>query len=170
MDERWTNPRKRAARDNYVKARLPGRLRYAAHIGDLQWNQCRLVVVLYVDPETRRMYAQPHPNVSSKLIASWRKAGVKSWPYEQARDFARWLELHAAYVNPKTPRAKLVPRLPAFWTDYVSGGRDDKPPKPLALPRNPEMYYARKGWSDWGTWSWARSNPKESEQVPMNLG
>jgi hypothetical protein len=142
---------------------------YAAHIADIEWNRQRLVVVLYVDPETRRMYAQPHPDVDARLATSWQNAKVKPWPYEQARDFVRWLELHAMYINSKMPRAKLVPRLQLFWRDYAAGERNDKSPEPLALPRNPEMHFARKGWTDWEAWFWEPPKPKQAEQVPMTL-
>jgi hypothetical protein len=144
---------------------------YAAHVGTVEWKRSRLMVVLYVDPLTRNVFGQPHPDGDAKQIAPWWKEKVAEWSHAKARRVVHWLELHASYVNKKTSRKRLVPRLPSLWAEYVDGSREDRAPKPLALAADPETRFAGKGWTSWESWFWPsrRDSAATGEQVAMAL-
>lgn len=56
-------------------------------------------------------------------------------PFEEARDFARSLNLYS----------------PAEWRDYIEGFLD-LPPLPNNIPKNPREVYKNNGW--WGLYDW----------------
>jgi hypothetical protein len=140
--------------------------RYAGHVGVVPTSQGPLSVVLYVDTETRDVYAQPHPENEPVRVARWREDAISEWSHETSRRFAHWLELHATYVDKSTPRKKLIPRLPSLWSEYVAGRRTDKPPKPLAFPVDPERRFAGNGWIDWEDWFWP---PRRASTAAFDL-
>ena len=137
-----------------VPAAIAKGCRYAAHIAGVEWGGSQLMLTLYVDSGTHRMYAQPHHGTDAMRIELWRHSVVEQWSYQKARAFVHWLELHATYVNDKTPRKTLVPRLPGFWDEYVKGARHDKGPMPLSFSIHPERDFADKGWIGWESWFW----------------
>lgn len=58
------------------------------------------------------------------------------WPFEQARKFARSLNVSSQ----------------AEWRDYAAGRMSDKPPKPFEVPASPEHTYQGQGWAGYGDW------------------
>ena len=68
---------------------------------------------------------------------SWHRLAKLSWmPFEEARKFARSLEL-------KNQRE---------WHLYSKGELPNKKSKPSDVPSNPNRKYASSGWQSWGDW------------------
>jgi hypothetical protein len=57
-------------------------------------------------------------------------------PYTEARAWVRGLGLRSG----------------SEWLEYSRGRMDEKPPKPLDIPTNPNSVYREKGWTSWGEW------------------
>jgi hypothetical protein len=118
------------------------------------WRGHELYLASFVDPETAIVFALPDADESSARRKAWETQSAEEWTFSDARAMARWLQLYAKYVDEKTPRSKLGPRLPDIWREYLDGRRDDVAPTALGLPRNPDEAFAGAGWADWENWHW----------------
>jgi hypothetical protein len=145
---------------------------YAGHQGVRSWKGSDLYLDFFVDPTTKLMFAQPHNEEARERKREWFAREGEVWTFDDARNLSHWLRLYAGYVNDKTPRKKLVPRLPEFWTEYLEGRRPDCAPLALGLPREPHQAFAEAGWVSWEDWSWepprlawkARGTPPGSDK------
>ncbi len=61
---------------------------------------------------------------------------MKDRPFEEAREFARSLELGSV----------------SDWKKYCKGEHLEKSPKPDDLPESPNSAYKDKGWIGWNDW------------------
>jgi hypothetical protein len=137
-----------------VTSDVAARSWYAARIGMAHWEAGALSLVYFVDPESKYVFAQPHPDESKTVRQNWFDQAVSALSFAEARDLSWWLELHKPYINENTPRKKLVPRLPELWREYIAGQRADCAPIPLAMPRDPDQVFASSGWTTWEDWFW----------------
>lgn len=126
------------------------------------WRGRDLYMISFVDSQSKIVFDQPDQSHDEEGRAAWFAQDSDAWSFEDARDLARWLQLYAKYVDDKTPRSKLGPRLPAMWREYVEGHRADVAPLALGLPLHPDQAYASAGWAGWEDWHW---KPREDSTV-----
>jgi hypothetical protein len=127
-----------------VPTMAPKRARWAARIGNVRAEDQDITVLYFVDPEDRRLFAQPHPDTAASTKRDWGlTAPHAQWPFELARETARWI----FKVSRKTTN-----RHEAWWRRYVAGSIRGAPPVPFALPVNPAQAYRGQGWSDFKDW------------------
>jgi hypothetical protein len=127
-----------------VPAAAVPRARWAARTGLLRVEGRDLMVHYFVDPETQRLFAQPHPDF---LAASQRDWGVADphaqFPFELARDTARWIYRMARGTTKRHEQ---------WWRDYTTGRKGEGPPIPFGLPVDPSDAYQNQGWISFKDW------------------
>lgn len=116
---------------------------WAARTGLIANAGREIVAQHYVDPDTRYMYAQPHPDDPAARTRDWDVVlPVKPLPFEPARELARWVFRRA---NTGTHDHE------AWWRQYFDS-TGSVPPRPLALPADPQVVYRDMGWLDFKDW------------------
>lgn len=126
------------------------------------WRGGDLYMVSFVDPNAKIIFAQPDREESVSRRNAWLAQDSEEWTFSDARGLARWLQLYAMYVNDKTPRSKLGPRLPGIWREYIDGQRADAAPTALGLPAHPDEAFAASGWLGWEDWHWEPRSPEST--------
>jgi hypothetical protein len=139
---------------------------YAAAIGTMVAERHELIVLYFVDPETRYLYAQPHPDTAAASERDWGIAEPHAQlPFEPARDTARWIyklsrvnafakgqgeaEAQGDADGEAQPQAKTHEQ---WWRSYVAAQEPNAPPFPLGLPVDPEAAYRDQGWINLKDW------------------
>lgn len=135
-----------------MAAEVSGRAWYAAHIGLLRAPTSEITVVYYVDPETKHLYAQPHPNTAAADMLDWGIAEPRAMlPFDVARDTARWIfKVSNKRLDAKSRRAH--DDYAAWWRGYMASPKPFEPPIPLGIPENPSHVYRDQGWVDAKDW------------------
>jgi hypothetical protein len=139
------------------------RARWRASRSVWAWRGENLYMVSFVDPDTKIVFAQPDREESAARRTAWFAQDSEEWTFSDARSLARWLQLYAKYVDEKTPRSKLRPRLPKIWREYLDGQRAEVAPTALGLPRDPDEAFESGGWLGWEDWFW---EPRSAEAKP----
>jgi hypothetical protein len=127
-----------------VAAGVAERAWYGARIGNLSAEGREITVLYFVDPETRRIYAQPHPDTGAATQREW---GVSDpyagLPFELARETARWIF--------KVSKGRTKDH-EAWWLRYMAGSEPGGPPIPFGLAANPDHVYRDQGWIGFTDW------------------
>jgi hypothetical protein len=138
----------------HVASGVVRRVRFRAALRVHTWRGRDLYMASFVDPETKIVFDQPDRDHDEERRSAWFAQDSEEWAFSDARSLARWLQLYAKYVDEKTPRSKLGPRLPGIWREFLDGQRAEVAPTALGLPRNPDEIFAGTGWMGWEDWFW----------------
>jgi hypothetical protein len=133
-----------------VHQEIVARTRYAGHmgLGDLMGG--RIQLVYFVDPETRMLYGQPHPETEAGLLSRWSSLDPELLVFAEGRAFARWLRQDRGVRGANGKEERLETE--QHWRDYVAGAFSLLAPPPLSVPAQPHMAYATAGWAGWEDW------------------
>lgn len=92
----------------------------------------------------------PHLQAPEMNKKRRRSSADKYKPFEEARDFAKSLQLKSRKE----------------WREYVKGQKPEiDPQKPADIPAHPDGIYKTKGWLGWRNWL-GTDKPNGSEQLP----
>ena len=130
------------------------RCRYAGHLASVSAGSRGITVLYYVDPLTRRFYAQPHPNSPAAAERDWGVQRAPQRPLAEARTFAR-ATFGAWKGDEETLRA--------WWAEYAGWRKDQFPPPPLDIPGDPASAYGSSGWTSFKDWLLTPRKPKKSK-------
>jgi hypothetical protein len=136
---------------------------YAAAIGIMCDDDREITVLYYVDPETKHLYAQPHPDTRESSHQEW---GIveprRLLPFELARDTARWIFSVSRSGTDRQCRRPEV-NLMDWWRGYMTAPMPAEPPIPLGLPVDPSDAYRSQGWKDVQDWLTRREGIVQAE-------
>jgi hypothetical protein len=126
-----------------VSGDVAGRGRWAARTGIVKSAGREIVCQYYADPETRLVYAQPHPSDAAFGHARWGiPSAVPPRSFEDARELARWLFRR---LGGSTKEHE------AWWRAYLKTEKAGLP-RALELPSDPQLVYRGAGWVDFKDW------------------